>query len=363
MDPNTLHLMDALVNITCGVTIGIAWFLRRSERYFAWWAGAFLVFGVGLLLKPLVASNQIFGALQYGLLTAGVMMILAGIRNFDGKTSMAPWMAASPVLPTVIYLGGGLAGLPAVICELSGFASSWLLSLLGIAQVFLFKGETSIYRRLAGGTMLAQCLTTALIVLLAGAILDQTAVDIAIPLADQLFSIALITSIFGMSVDRGYRRMQNLAYSDALTGVLNRTGLALRFPKAEARAGVVIADLDHFKGVNDRYGHLGGDAVLREFANRTSACLPQTGLIARLGGEEFVVVLPDADHVETTAVAHRILLATRRDPIVWGEEFISATVSLGISMVHRGEDLEAAISRADAALYRAKMEGRNRVAA
>jgi diguanylate cyclase (GGDEF)-like protein len=124
---------------------------------------------------------------------------------------------------------------------------------------------------------------------------------------------------------------------------------------------VVLADLDHFKQINDTYGHLAGDAVLRETARRMRDVLRPYDSIGRYGGEEFLLVLSNCDTVGAAALAERLLQAVRKDTIVLAEGTVSVTLSAGVATSGVIQDPEALVGAADVALYRAKRGGRNRV--
>ncbi len=156
------------------------------------------------------------------------------------------------------------------------------------------------------------------------------------------------------------------ARSDPLTGLLNRRGLDTQFDFALALAqrsgrplSLISIDVDHFKRVNDTYGHAQGDEVLKSLARTLQESLRSSDLVARLGGEEFVALLPDTDLEGAINVAEelRLTIADQQHAAV-GRIF----VSLGVSMLHPGEKTATALlERADAALYDAKHQGRNRV--
>ena len=160
------------------------------------------------------------------------------------------------------------------------------------------------------------------------------------------------------------------ATHDSLTGAWNRAAI-LDFLKRElVRAqregtwvGVILADLDHFKNVNDVYGHLAGDAVLREVAQRISACVREYDAVGRYGGEEFLVVLPGCEE-EPVRHAERIRALVSAEPVSATEGAIPMTLSLGAALSSEALcDIEGLIRAADVALYRAKRSGRNRVEA
>jgi diguanylate cyclase len=162
-------------------------------------------------------------------------------------------------------------------------------------------------------------------------------------------------------------RIQAMATRDDLTGLLNRRAAMERFtealgalPRRSAVASVVLIDLDHFKAVNDTHGHAAGDEVLRGFAEVARASLRTHDLLARWGGEEFLLVLPGADPADAAVV-----LARLREELA-GRTFDAAapglrvTFSAGVARCGGLDDVEASIARADAAMYGAKTGGRNR---
>ena len=126
--------------------------------------------------------------------------------------------------------------------------------------------------------------------------------------------------------------------------------------------GLILIDLDHFKKINHNYGHLAGDEVLREMSRRVRKCLREYDIFGRYGGEEFLVVVPDGNLAGAMVVAERIRGAMNRAPFqVEGRE-IEVTASLGVTCCFDpAEGLDAALDRADIALYQAKKMGRNRV--
>jgi two-component system cell cycle response regulator len=161
-----------------------------------------------------------------------------------------------------------------------------------------------------------------------------------------------------------------MAVTDPLTELSNRRYISSRLQQAammvtagEMPASVLIADLDHFKRVNDTYGHEAGDAVLVEFANRLRKQLRAIDLAGRFGGEEFVVLMPEADLNDARTGAERLRAAICESAFRLPEEagLLDVTVSIGVAQIAPGEDVDAVMRRADHALYRAKAAGRNKV--
>lgn len=159
---------------------------------------------------------------------------------------------------------------------------------------------------------------------------------------------------------------QQDATHDALTGLANRRSADARLVIEHARAqrdprplSVALVDLDHFKRVNDEWGHAAGDRVLAATAQALAATARTSDLPARFGGEEFLVVLPATDENEALVVAERMRAAVEAMRVELGATTIAVTASVGVSTLQRGESIERLIERADQALYRAKADGRN----
>ena len=178
-----------------------------------------------------------------------------------------------------------------------------------------------------------------------------------------LFAILMIV----MPAFRNYqRKLNDAAYKDSLTGLLNRQGLTNyskrilgEFGVSERQCSVVYFDIDNFKSINDTYGHAAGDTVLSKVASLSSAVLRPYDQNSRWGGEEFVVILPDCGLNEAAVIADRIRssIADHDFPMLEG----NVTVSLGVAERRDNESLDKLLYQADTALYAAKTQGKNRV--
>jgi diguanylate cyclase (GGDEF)-like protein len=166
------------------------------------------------------------------------------------------------------------------------------------------------------------------------------------------------------------QQLKDKSITDALTGIWNRGGIMdildkeiERYSRSNESVGIIMADIDHFKSVNDNYGHLVGDAVLMETARRIADTLRKYDAVGRFGGEEFICVIPGCDLTTTAEVAERIHSAIVGKPFNTSEGSLDVTISLGVSNNESNgiTDKEKLIKLADDALYRAKDNGRNRV--
>jgi diguanylate cyclase (GGDEF)-like protein len=168
------------------------------------------------------------------------------------------------------------------------------------------------------------------------------------------------------------REYEQAAKTDLLTGVHNRRWMDEMFPRQIARSehsgqplALVMADIDHFKRLNDTYGHATGDVVLKAVARRLSDTLRPTDFLVRYGGEEFVAMLPGANADTAHIAAERVRKAIEREEHLstTATGTLRVTISLGIAVLQPGDSLELLLERADVALYRAKAAGRNQVVA
>lgn len=165
------------------------------------------------------------------------------------------------------------------------------------------------------------------------------------------------------------REIELLSQTDSLTGLWNRRHLEETLESEFKRAkrysnelSIMIIDLDHFKNINDTYGHMAGDEVLREISARIKKCQRETDFIGRYGGEEIVVILPETDLHTASKVAETIRKTIEKEPVEFEDEIINVTTSIGISSLrNEHENYATLFSEADEALYNAKKLGRNRV--
>lgn len=206
--------------------------------------------------------------------------------------------------------------------------------------------------------------------LISFAVLDILNVWIAFiyPFATIIFAYLIITFYNQIVISIERTRLLMLATKDGLTGlyVIRHFNLLLeaeinRAKTTEGRLSILMSDIDHFKKINDAYGHQVGDVILKEIANIVMACCRQLDVPSRYGGEEFIVMLPGADEKDATAVAERIRKTVENYNFKMGDKIYKATISLGVATHKTEKTREEFVREADAALYKAKEEGRNRV--
>lgn len=169
-------------------------------------------------------------------------------------------------------------------------------------------------------------------------------------------------------VSEAERQLQQLAALDVLSGLANRRQITLsadvelqRANRQGTAVAVLMADIDHFKQVNDRWGHSTGDRLIQHIAALMSACLRPTDIIGRWGGEEFIALLPGTSPEEASAIAERLRAAIAASGLEVEGRLVHITVSVGVQPVDLGKPFCAAVAGADAAMYLAKNQGRNTV--
>lgn len=187
-----------------------------------------------------------------------------------------------------------------------------------------------------------------------------------------LVDLASELSVKNSQLQEAYARIERLSTRDELTGVLNRRGFCDAAKRDVALAhrhgdpiSVLMVDVDHFKAVNDTFGHLAGDEALRVVSSTVTKCVRDTDRLGRFGGEEFIVLLVKSRVADARQVAERVRQAVEAATIIGPEgNTIRVTVSLGVAGVDTigaFEDLESLVKRADTAMYAAKISGRNRI--
>jgi diguanylate cyclase (GGDEF)-like protein len=247
----------------------------------------------------------------------------------------------------------------AVAVALTGGATIPTLSWLAIPIVTL--GARFSERGVALGVAI-----TIGLVLAVALITDAAAVADNPPLVIAPVTLVVAVAMFQSVLMRSDIKYRAAAVIDPLTGMLNRNALDNRVTDLEEQSrvarlpvGVVVGDIDHFKRINDSAGHAAGDAVLRDVADELRSSMRAFDLLYRIGGEEFLVLVPGADRRQVAAIAEQLRSAVGAGPRA-GHEI---TMSFGAAASQPGEpfDYECAFAAADAALYEAKRGGRNRV--
>lgn len=348
------------------------------------------MWGWGLVVNAL--SYPAFGLRALGWVTVSILLtnLLTGLTLVFHATAVAAFQSgrARPIRMPVVWglLGANL--LVAWVLMHNDPARNVLVALIqaGLAGVLLNQAWAPglVERRLTGRWVMivgAALLVAALLVRTV-VMWSATRWSDAYKVPDHVQAwtylatlMVLLVNSMGfvlMQMEYALSEQRNLAVRDGLTGVHNRRALLESLQKYGARArreaesmALLMIDIDHFKAVNDQYGHLAGDEVLREVVRRITKRLRQSDLLARFGGEEFVVVLPNTDLDGACTVANDIRAAIGEMPVWIDQRSVPVTVSIGVHVgipTADAQGTDALIAASDSALYRAKELGRDRVA-
>jgi len=374
---NTLFLLTIDVEAILGLLLLLVWVQNTRVHAVAWWASAHLMRAASVMLYGLYGSvpDLISIDLPNVILFSSFGVTWNGARVFNGRAALPGSLIAGAGVWLVVSQWPGFEPGSEVRGQLSAMiiaGYTWLTAY----EFWRARNEPLVSRWpaivlfVAHGSMFL--LRTPLNALLHGKETDNilsSAWISVLSLEAFLMTIATAFILLAMSKERTELRHKTAAMIDPLTGLLNRRAFLadaealLQQQIARDRPiAVLLVDLDHFKSINDRFGHAVGDKVLQIFANTARASLRQTDLVGRLGGEEFTVLLADASMDNAYLVADRLRKAFAAAAAVADGEPLYATASFGVSViVDPRQDLTKLITLADQALYLAKARGRNRV--
>ena len=354
-----------------GMTFLMMWAIGRSETHLLIWATGLALIVAGVIVFSAVVENYSSGLLltSFLFLIGGFGFLHAGCARFcTGQTN---WVStavavALALIPTSIAFALGYSGIGTMI---GNIAIGALLMLIA-RHYWLARAES----RLLMTANAICCVATAASFIACGyALAVQGQIILTSRPANwaeeinSIMAIAGLTGIGALSLTLNQMRIANRhksdAMRDALTGLLNRRALFDgRMGIAPSGTAVVMMDLDYFKTINDRFGHDSGDRILMAFADVIHSNIRANDLAARMGGEEFCIIMPDAGPKASATVADRIRTQIEATTVQTENGPVRATVSAGIAVRSvEPVTLHALLSRADAALYEAKASGRNRV--
>jgi diguanylate cyclase (GGDEF)-like protein len=362
-------------------TYGLLWLALRDGnhlRYVAY-VGAYL--GMHLAysgIGPQVAWPDAPGVGRFAILSGMVLFSCAGLsfgRSFLGLAEVAPRIDRSVAwLVRLALLGMAAcivldAQLPAVHLAFA-FITLFTFSMVGLGALAVRHGrkQAGIFLVATLLSMLGTLVTTLSVMgVLPFNVVTFRAVEAGVMLEAAIWALALGLRLRRQRED-GVRALE-LAQRDPLTGLHNRRGfldLALPVFATAARndrpLSAIVIDIDHFKHINDRHGHAGGDETLVDVADRTRNACRTGDIVARWGGEEFVMLLPETDGERALALAERLREAFARSPVTLTQGLdVAFTASFGVAVRHGGMSLDQLLQAADAALYRAKDAGRDQV--
>lgn len=377
LDTATLQFATAVVMVLTLLVALVLWRASEAESYARCWAAGYAMICVGLILGALRDHIPALLAIVLGnaLLGMGAVMIGNGVALFcRGRGSWPVWPLG---LAIVLAFGVFTYFYPAlrvrIVLIALVFAAvclrmAWLLWFDAPADMRIVQWPLAVLIGIEFLLFLVHA-STVLVPAAAEQYRDAPVVYNAVYLNALVAFICLLFGFTGLANRRLQLTLEHTAHHDALTGALNRHALdAMLFSAGESQElaplSVVMLDLDHFKQLNDRFGHQAGDEALRLFADAARRHLRQSDTLGRTGGEEFCLVLPRTDSEAACTIAER-LRQLIEDIIIPAAPAARLTVSAGVATTSgvRPADREALLKAADEALYAAKRAGRNRVVA
>ena len=374
LDTSTLYLVATMVAATLGAML---LFFGTQENFPAlrWWGTAYLLGAVSVALSTL-AGNMLGAMLSLALNAVGFAacgMVWSAARVFHGRKPNLPGL----LLGAMVWVAAVMTLKPeaSAIRFMIGAAIVAIYAALTAAQLWSERRKTLQSRWPAIVVPVLHGFVLMLPVLLGGLLRPHDAAFVGsiwvtvFSIELVLYAVATVFVIFMLVSERVVTAHKTAASTDPLTGMFNRRGFAeatSRVIEREANAGrpvtVLIFDLDHFKSINDRFGHSAGDEILKLFATVVLSTLRITDLSGRVGGEEFAALLP-CPLEEGVIAAERVREAFADSGIVVEDGPVDTTVSIGVAGGPAGTELEVLLAAADSALYQAKRNGRNRVEA
>jgi len=369
----TLFLMTVAVTVMVGGLFLLSWRQARGERALAFWGVAHLAGGAGsaLLCLRTVIPDALSIGVGNAILLGAYGLIWSGVRAFQGR---------SPAL--VAALSGGT--LWALACLVPAFYASLPARVMlasGLAGLFCGLGAWEV-RSGQGERLASRPAAVVLLVAYAGLYWIRIPLAVVLPLPSgtggldspwmailcltgTLFTVAIAFVFMALTKERAEHAQRRAAETDPLTGIANRRAFVetARARLADpSRAGTLLLfDLDHFKAINDTYGHAVGDGVLIAFGHAAGAVLPEGALLGRMGGEEFACFV-SGEAREAVRLADRVRDVLGRLAVPAYPDLV-VRVSVGVVACDGRADLDDLLREADAALYRAKHTGRDRVVA
>jgi diguanylate cyclase (GGDEF)-like protein len=376
LDLPTLTVAGGVVPLLSGLVLLYAGLARPDARPAAIMGAAHLAGSLAIILLAVGSADGVgFTFAAQPLFVLSGMLFFVAIRCFESRRVPRTGLAAITMtigLIVVLTIGGHSI----VTAQAIQLTAAGTLYLLGACDLWLGRSEKLIARMPLAFlfALHASVLFIGLAALTGDRPLMTGMPDLVtlygiIYAESMLFHIGTAFALFALVQQRREMRGLRAALVDPLTGLSNRRDLLEKAGRALERCrhdelpiSLVMFDLDHFKAVNDTHGHALGDRVLQSFADAARKALRPGDILGRLGGEEFVAVLPGSGAEAGLAIAERVRASFELTAREINGKLVNATVSAGVSASEQSDtDLIALVHEADAALYRAKRLGRNRV--
>lgn len=377
LDMPTVSAVTIAVTASLGLILLSSWWRERTSALTGWWGLSQLVMAAGIAVAAVASfKNAIaFVTLGQALIVLSAALMWMSVREFEGRGFVAPWVLAWPAAFLVVAFSGFLEGfderlmLACMTLAVLRYATAIELARDGTEQLSSRWPAVVLLTAVGTGYLAWVPLVLVMPITEAGEVFSSTWFPVVVLLA-LLGRIGLAFVVLAMVKEREELKQRHDALTDPLTGLPNRRALFdaaadlvrhSKYLKGDP-ISVLVFDLDHFKKINDTFGHRLGDRVLQTFADTMDEKLQTGSIVGRLGGEEFAAILPGADLETAARTAEAVRVAFATSATVVDGTAVAVTVSVGAASHDDIDcDLGALFHRADGALYAAKKNGRNRV--
>jgi diguanylate cyclase (GGDEF)-like protein len=372
LDVTTLFVVAVCVTGLLGLLLLFA-YVQDRVRALAWWGTAYLVGGFSVVIWSIESRLPLPPGTANAMLFVSCGMIWNAARLFHGRRVLWGAMMSGATLWFVAcmfpeFADSAMARIVLSSCIVAIYTFLTAAELWRERRRHLLRRWPAIFVPMLHGMVFLCPIPLASVLPNDDGIVALASGWIAVFVLEvMLYIVGTAFIMLVLSKERVVRIHRDAASVDELTGLLNRRGFASaarvlieRFQREKEQVSVLAFDLDHFKTINDRFGHATGDAALRVFATVAGNNLRATDVLGRLGGEEFVAVVRGSPE-EAAVAAERVRSAFQQAAATVADQPLAATVSVGVAGGPAGADVMALVALADVALYKAKENGRNRV--
>ncbi len=382
-----LFLASFAISLLAAIALFIVSRTSPAFKGTKWLAAAYLAGAVasGLRIFPEAVPEPWLVYLSNTLVLVVYLLLYCALLRVLEPGGSRPWIATGALVAQACLGPFLLHGSHAYRWRTSLMTLLLMATLIHICYLVLKQGlpgqgrPASIGMRAATGSMVAVLGLNLVFSVFHGLVVAARSAPLSPVVLEQMMVANMVVTIvcatgillcfLWMTAERLQRDLEIQARLDGLTGLLNRRALEEEFAREAERSdrnkealSLVLLDLDHFKFVNDLYGHYAGDLLLCDVARILQQTLRRMDLVARIGGEEFVALLPQTEKSEADTIAERLRQEIQLSQVALGRSQLSVTASIGVAVWHGGGDnWQSLLQRADAGMYLAKNAGRNRV--
>ena len=370
IDPNSLFIVNAISLAAFSIAFFCIWLKQRDRVYWLYWVAANFILALGFTAFVIIDRTQMLQLIIVnGFMVIGIALRWQALRSFFYRKNyievnivillilLVPYSVSSYVSNKFIFGFVNLlflAEIVLVIRELVRPNGEVLPSRWGLVIAYSIVGVGFVARVVQGVTG-PQNMT----------LLPNDGLLTVLLLAISVHIVASGAFAISLAYERGISELKQMTLLDPLTELYNRRAFELALAGQRPDLGsltLILLDIDHFKRVNDDYGHEAGDVALRRCANILTTVFRKKDVVARIGGEEFAVILPDTTLREAYEFAERVRQAVENDAFDHGGNIVRLTISAGVCQTVAGvTSLSDITKKADVSLYMAKNKGRNRV--